>query len=123
LLNFLLNVENLAGNLCTYERVGMGSSNIDVTLSTFVNELMQKITIEYGCAKTIDEQAISITKALQAAANASIPFVKAGCGRQPWWTDELSLLKNILDRLKRAGAHRNDRQTYTSCRNKYLHEL
>lgn len=90
----------------------------------FNNVLMQKI--EHDSAKNIDEQGKSIISALQTAVKASIPMRNSrrwALGRQPWWTNELTQLKNSLNRLRRAGAHRDDRSTYKSSRNNYLHEI
>jgi len=85
---------------------------------------MQKI--EHDSAKNIDEQAKSIINAIQLAGKASIPTRnnrRWAIGRQPWWTNELTVLKNNLSRLRRAGAHRDERSIYKSSRNNYLHEI
>jgi len=43
--------------------------------------------------------------------------------KQPWWNQVLLQLKKELDRKRRLGLHRTDRQTYIRARNVYLTEI
>lgn len=71
-----------------------------------------KLAIE---GSTLESQARTIVEAIQAAAAESIPQKRRGnskIGKQPWWNDELSSLRNVLARKRRLGLNHADRLAY-----------
>ncbi|XP_050066367.1 uncharacterized protein LOC126555491 [Aphis gossypii] len=173
--DFDLTVANRPSNIPTYDREGMGSSNINLTLLTsqtrnlisdwtvrdvtdsdhnvvtFNIKLRGSVarvstnhrfntrkadwdafTLNLRALKTIidsskiDLYANTSINAIKEAARKAIPLCRRSdrqIGKQPWWTNELTLLRKELARKRRMGLHRTNRQEYSAARNSYLHNM
>lgn len=73
----------------------------------------------------IEDHAKTIIGVIETAAKKAIPKAKPvnTKAKQPWWNQALTRLKKDLDRKRRLGTNRTDRQLYNSTRNLYLAEI
>lgn len=72
---------------------------------------------------TVDSHGQSLIKLLRAAVEVAILHTKTSnqwVGRQPWWINELNVLKKALERSRQLGQQTNAHDIYRGHRNKYL---
>lgn len=103
----------------TKQRYNIRKANWDI----FTRSLIQHKNVINS--SNIEDHAKTIIKVIKTAANKAIPKAKSvnTKAKQPWWNQVLSRLKKDLDRKRRLGLHRTDRQLYIRARNLYLAEI
>lgn len=112
--------------------IGMNTSQVGKRFDTrradwdsFSQELATSV-LSVHTTTGINEHASTLTDAIIAAAEKSIP-TKVGrrwtIHRQPWWSDRLNAMRKNLNANRRQGLRLNDRPAYNRLRNDYLHEI